>query len=61
VLRQDLQWMPDSEDNLPQPPALSFISVLREGDEIIQGKAVQFETGVDPTSGKTKAVSVDLT
>jgi cold shock protein len=37
------------------------ISALREGDEIIQGKAVQFETGVDPKSGKTKAVSVDLT
>jgi cold shock protein len=37
------------------------ISALREGDEIIQGKAVQFEIGVDPKSGKTKAVSVDLT
>jgi hypothetical protein len=34
---------------------------LRDGDEITQGKAVKFEIGVDPKSGKTKAVSVDLT
>jgi hypothetical protein len=31
-----------------------------EGDEITQGKAVKFEIGVDPKSGKSKAVSVDL-
>jgi CspA family cold shock protein len=36
------------------------MSALREGDEISIGKAVTFETGVDPKSGKTKAVSVDL-
>jgi hypothetical protein len=34
---------------------------LREGDEITQGNAVKFESGIDPKSGKTKAVSVDLT
>jgi len=32
-----------------------------DGDEITQDKAVKFEIGVDPKSGKTKAVSVDLT
>jgi CspA family cold shock protein len=37
------------------------VSALRDGDEINQGKAVEFEIGVDPKSGKTKAVSVDLT
>jgi cold shock protein len=36
------------------------VSSLREGDEITVGKAVTFETGVDPKSGKTKAISVDL-
>jgi CspA family cold shock protein len=36
------------------------VSALREGDEITQGKVVTFEMGVDPKSGKTKAVSVDL-
>jgi CspA family cold shock protein len=36
------------------------VSALREGDEIIKGKAVTFEIGVDPKSGKSKAVSVDL-
>jgi CspA family cold shock protein len=36
------------------------VSSLREGDEVTVGKAVTFETGVDPKSGKTKAVSVDL-
>ncbi len=35
-------------------------SSSREGDEITEGKAVTFEAGVDPKSGKTKAVSVDL-
>jgi hypothetical protein len=29
-------------------------------DEITVGKAVTFEIGVDPKSGKSKAVSVDL-
>jgi hypothetical protein len=33
---------------------------LREGDEVHQGTAVSFEMGVDPKSGKSKAVSVDL-
>jgi len=36
------------------------VSALQEGDEITQGKAVTFETGVDPKSGRTRAVSVDL-
>jgi cold shock protein len=36
------------------------VSSLREGDDITVGKAVTFETGVDPKSGKTKAISVDL-
>jgi CspA family cold shock protein len=36
------------------------VTALREGDEIITGKAVTFEMGVDPKSGKSKAVSVDL-
>jgi CspA family cold shock protein len=36
------------------------VSALREGDEIAKGKMVAFEIGVDPKSGKTKAVSVDL-
>jgi cold shock protein len=36
------------------------VSALREGDEITKDKAVTFEVGVDPKSGKTKAVSVDL-
>jgi len=36
------------------------VSALREGDEIAKDKAVTFEVGVDPKSGKTKAVSVDL-
>jgi cold shock protein len=36
------------------------VSALREGDDVTVGKAVTFETGVDPKSGKTKAISVDL-
>jgi CspA family cold shock protein len=36
------------------------VTALREGDEITVGKAVSFEMGVDPKSGKSKAVSVDL-
>jgi CspA family cold shock protein len=36
------------------------VSDLRAGDEIAPDKAVSFEVGVDPKSGKTKAVSVDL-
>lgn len=36
------------------------VSALREGDEIAKGTAVMFEIGVDPKTGKTKAVSVDL-
>jgi len=36
------------------------VSALRDGDEITKGNAVNFEIGVDPKSGKTKAVSVDL-
>ena len=35
-------------------------SALREGDEITRDKAVSFEMGTDPKTGKTKAVSVDL-
>jgi CspA family cold shock protein len=37
------------------------VSALRDGDEITEGKVVTFEMGVDQKSGKTKAVSVDLT
>jgi cold shock protein len=37
------------------------VSALRGGAEITKGNAVNFEIGVDPKSGKTKAVSVDLT
>jgi cold shock CspA family protein len=36
------------------------VSALREGEEITVGKAVTYEIGVDPKSGKTKATSVDL-
>jgi CspA family cold shock protein len=36
------------------------VTALREGEEISVGKAVTFEIGVDPKSGKSKAVSVDL-
>jgi len=36
------------------------VSAVREGDEITVGKIVAFEIGVDPKSGKSKAVSVDL-
>ena len=36
------------------------VSALKEGDDISEGKAVSFEIGVDPKSGKTKAISVDL-
>jgi CspA family cold shock protein len=36
------------------------VSALREDDEIAVGKAVTFEMGTDPKSGKAKAVSVDL-
>jgi cold shock protein len=35
-------------------------SALREGEEIAIGKAVTFEIGADPKTGKSKAVSVDL-
>jgi cold shock protein len=37
------------------------VSALQEGDEIAIGKSVNFEVGVDPKSGRTRAVSVDLT
>jgi CspA family cold shock protein len=37
------------------------VSALREGDEVHEGTAVSFEMGVDPKSGKSRAVSVDLT
>jgi cold shock protein len=36
------------------------VSALREGDEVVRDKAVSFEMGVDPKSGKSKSVSVDL-
>jgi CspA family cold shock protein len=36
------------------------VSALREGDEIAKDAAVTFEVGVDPKSGKPKAISVDL-
>jgi CspA family cold shock protein len=36
------------------------VSALREGDDVTVGKVVTFENGIDPKSGKSKAVSVDL-
>jgi cold shock protein len=36
------------------------VTALRDGDEIAKGKTVSYELGVDPKSGKSKAVSVDL-
>jgi len=36
------------------------VSALRDGDEISEGKAVNFETGPDSKTGKIKAISVDL-
>jgi CspA family cold shock protein len=36
------------------------VSALREGDDVTVGKAVAFEMGTDPKSGKPKAVSIDL-
>jgi CspA family cold shock protein len=36
------------------------VSALRDGDEVTEGKVVNFEMGVDQKSGKSKAVSVDL-
>jgi CspA family cold shock protein len=36
------------------------VSALREGDDVTVGTVVTFEMGVDPKSGKPKAVSVDL-
>jgi CspA family cold shock protein len=36
------------------------VTALREGDEIALGKAVSFEVGVDPKSGKSRAATVDL-
>ena len=36
------------------------VTALREGDEIARDKAVSFEVGVDPKSGNSRAVSVDL-
>jgi CspA family cold shock protein len=36
------------------------VSALRDGDEIKKDAAVTYEMGVDPKSGKSKAVSVDL-
>lgn len=35
-------------------------SSMREGDEVAKGSAVSFEMGVDPKTGRTKAVRVDL-
>jgi len=36
------------------------VSALREGDEIVEGKAVEYQIGVDKKTGKTKAKTVDL-
>jgi CspA family cold shock protein len=36
------------------------VSACREGDVITEGKAVNFESGPDPKSGKIKAITVDL-
>jgi hypothetical protein len=36
------------------------LRTLREGDEGTEGKAVSFETGSHPKTGKIKAISVDL-
>jgi CspA family cold shock protein len=48
--------IPDDGDN----DVFFHVSALREGDEITVGKAVIFEIGADPKTGKSKAVSVDL-
>lgn len=50
-----------SSNPMTVPVTCSFnVSALRDGDEITKGKAVSFEMGTDPKSGKPKAVSVDL-
>jgi CspA family cold shock protein len=36
------------------------VSAVREGDDVTEGKAVTYESGVDERSGKAKAISVDL-
>lgn len=36
------------------------VSALKDGDDIAEGKAVTYEMGSDPKTGKSKAVSVDL-
>ena len=36
------------------------VSALREGDDVTEGNAVTYETGVDVKTGKAKAISVDL-
>jgi hypothetical protein len=36
------------------------VTVLHEGEDITVGKALTFEMGADPKSGKSKAISVDL-
>ena len=36
------------------------VTALREGDEITKNATVNFEVGVDPKSGKSKGVRVDL-
>jgi cold shock protein len=35
-------------------------SALREGDDVTVGKAVTYEIGADPKTGRSKAISVDL-
>jgi len=51
-----------SSDPMTVARTFSFhVSALREGDEITEGKAVSFETGPDPKTGKIKPISVDLT
>jgi CspA family cold shock protein len=36
------------------------VSALREGEDVTEGKAVTYESGVDEKTGKSKAISVDL-
>ena len=59
------KWIHDKAFGFIQPdqggPDVFFHeTALREGDDIVEGAAVTYETDVDKKTGKTKAVSVDL-
>ena len=42
------------------PDVFFHESALREGDDIVEGAAVEYEAGTDKKTGKMKALSVDL-